>query len=1455
MPLTSINSKHPLAKFATQPIQDGIIKSEALRYIIRVLEQKLIESSHTQTISTIDAKSLYDQVKAIRLPFYFTELTDDARRLVDEQAVEIIADLVSKDLTEDVTIKQLFIVIKSYRHDYLTLLQTIVGHYASSIKQFVANNHYVASPKADVETEYSILRQNCRHELHQLCWQNKLDELKAKLTEYAMNWRKDKTWPLGIKKPTQQAEQDYIFTLLTEEDGNGHTLYHIAAIQGNEPLLRLLQSFGSGLEVLDDHGSLPQHYAAKYGHSAFVTVCVTLAPKLINTVDANGRTLLHYAAFNGYLDLIIELLAKNAALETATDDGRVSTFELQQKKTGLEIAKEGEIVSALHSAVTGDQAAAVLVLLEKGANAGYRHATNTAHETTEFAWALSRGNLSIIQLLYPYSFTVSYILIRKEFFDAIPLQYKNEQFILIAREICITTYYHELVTKNAASDDQACCEIYKELVAFIHNFDEQIEAKLHAADPKKYKEKERALNLLIENQRKLIEEHSASLEKKDQALDEERTQRSEAEKYNTVMRQQLDEAKQSDRSKRSGKKKKQDNSTESQTTLITREQAFAAAKKCIDEKECDGLQEILNSQPMIEVRDEGENTLLHYAVAAKKPSLSIVTLLDDNQVSITAINNKGEPAVFSAIRNGDDKISFHLLRNEHRIKSSLDKNGNTVLHVAAAAGREAIVTWLLQQSKNLNLADQTNNSGQTALFAAVSAETNKTFESLLKYLSVETKDAEGNTVAHEAARVGNLAILKIIAKKYPKLLLQANSEGNLPIHIAVLHNQPKAVALLAQHHDDLTGVVNQQRQNVLQLAAINPDSIEVFESLLKRKESVDLFKHRDAKGKSALHMTCAANNSRALGIIIANTKLTVNINETDLTGLAPVHDALLNESVDCLATLLKEGANLYLRDQSNNDVCRLARQLIVKRNSEPLEQCLALLNQYKQEDAIKRIAESTRAGLKIEKQSVTALNKGSTKDMLKEKVIGVLQSCQPFKIYIAAIDDEGKLNQVVNTIAESVKAAVYAFSNDNTAKFYQQFEKDHNAADLLFIIREAILQALEKTHNSDQLLSVLEPTVSFRQDQLPLTVDVFRKRLTTILHKTVGAMEKLASAEYIDQANQIDVGKVTAIAQVASAGLGAASGVITSVVDKVIPVPGASQVVGKAIPMAQTLIQVGVPAIVNWLNERDVKEKQAAANRVLQVLTLRTVGEANINFDEITKVIDLMVKRFCEFLLSENTTVDAATLLANCIGERILIHLAKENTDTVRGRKNAVIRTGINFVEFIRTTTDKNYTPQQEQILTLPERCLHAILEERTCDSSVAGMHRITYCGAEIHIKDVVERSGLKVWQPNQAKFIYYTLGDKKTQHELFGFCQTTEVEPEKRDFAELPYHNQTQVTQSATKSKQSSGMHADTTTSTASFWSQSSPPISTATSSTSASANAFASTATNCSADLVSKR
>jgi hypothetical protein len=190
------------------------------------------------------------------------------------------------------------------------------------------------------------------------------------------------------------------------------------------------------------------------------------------------------------------------------------------------------------------------------------------------------------------------------------------------------------------------------LVAFIHNFDEQIEAKLHAADPKKYKEKERALNLLIENQRKLIEEHSASLEKKDQALDEERTQRSEAEKYNTVMRQQLDEAKQSDRSKRSGKKKKQDNSTESQTTLITREQAFAAAKKCIDEKECDGLQEILNSQPMIEVRDEGENTLLHYAVAAKKPSLSIVTLLDDNQVSITAINNKGEPAVFSAIRVG-----------------------------------------------------------------------------------------------------------------------------------------------------------------------------------------------------------------------------------------------------------------------------------------------------------------------------------------------------------------------------------------------------------------------------------------------------------------------------------------------------------------------------------------------------------------------------------------------------------------------------------------------------------------------------------------------------------------------------------------------------------------------------------------------------------------------------------
>mmetsp|Transcript_8985 Transcript_8985/g.19267 ORF Transcript_8985/g.19267 Transcript_8985/m.19267 type:complete len:550 (+) Transcript_8985:348-1997(+) len=111
------------------------------------------------------------------------------------------------------------------------------------------------------------------------------------------------------------AETNYLLNhgaLINAANPTGQTALHWAAVRGSLPVLETLLQHNADYEIKDNRGYTVAHVAAQYGQTA---VLYHLALKWnidIDTVDNDGRTPLHWAAYKGYADTIRLLLVLDA---------------------------------------------------------------------------------------------------------------------------------------------------------------------------------------------------------------------------------------------------------------------------------------------------------------------------------------------------------------------------------------------------------------------------------------------------------------------------------------------------------------------------------------------------------------------------------------------------------------------------------------------------------------------------------------------------------------------------------------------------------------------------------------------------------------------------------------------------------------------------------------------------------------------------------------------------------------------------------------------------------------------------------------------------------------------------------------------------------------------------------------------------------------------------------------
>uniref|UniRef100_UPI00358F9DD1 nuclear factor NF-kappa-B p100 subunit-like n=1 Tax=Myxine glutinosa TaxID=7769 RepID=UPI00358F9DD1 len=169
-----------------------------------------------------------------------------------------------------------------------------------------------------------------------------------------------------------------------------------------------------------------------------------------------------------------------------------------------------------------------------------------------------------------------------------------------------------------------------------------------------------------------------------------------------------------------------------------------------------------------------------------------------------------------------------------------------------------------------------------------------------------------------------------------------DDEGDSPLHLATIHQQPQVVkqllhVMLSIDDQNFLNLPNNLHQTPLHLAVITKQPL-VVELLLRAGADPSIV---DCDGDSVIHMATENGYEETLAVLTCHLgfKLAPLINIPNYEGLFPVHLAVLSGSLPCLKLLYSAGANLDeqelkygrtpLHYATENNIVDLAAYLVV----------------------------------------------------------------------------------------------------------------------------------------------------------------------------------------------------------------------------------------------------------------------------------------------------------------------------------------------------------------------------------------------------------------------------------------------------------------------------------------------------------------------------------------------
>ena len=261
------------------------------------------------------------------------------------------------------------------------------------------------------------------------------------------------------------------------------------------------------------------------------------------------------------------------------------------------------------------------------------------------------------------------------------------------------------------------------------------------------------------------------------------------------------------------------------------------------------------------IRQETAN-LQSLHLGARTGDIDMIKDFHKHGSSLEARDGKGQTVLFHAVKGKQHHIVQWLLEEGNVNVQAVDKEGLTVLHVAAQGCDLRGAELLVRNRADVNALSSKN---LTPLLCIPRSEGVQVLRFLQeKGADVNAMDKDGNRITHKAATIGQSASL--LFKVASDLGADINAKGrlgNTPAHLAAESGSKAILGILAQKGIEFQKVRNSAGYTSLMMAS-RAGQTEIMRHLL---ETGDSYNVTDNNGKSLIALAIEWGNPEVMAIL------------------------------------------------------------------------------------------------------------------------------------------------------------------------------------------------------------------------------------------------------------------------------------------------------------------------------------------------------------------------------------------------------------------------------------------------------------------------------------------------------------------------------------------------------------------------------------------------------------
>ncbi|XP_058217963.1 protein ACCELERATED CELL DEATH 6-like [Rhododendron vialii] len=282
------------------------------------------------------------------------------------------------------------------------------------------------------------------------------------------------------------------------------------------------------------------------------------------------------------------------------------------------------------------------------------------------------------------------------------------------------------------------------------------------------------------------------------------------------------------------------------------------------------------------------DTPLH--IAARAGDSLLVTLLincDWREGALELVNEEGNTALHEALGHRHPKVAWILINKNPSAWYSVNKEGKSVLYLAAEAGYVDLVKLLMDNPVG-NCSVEGSFRNKSAVHAAILGKNIDVLRVLWEkdQSSFHLRcDEEGRNALHFSASIGFLEGVKFLLNNFCAAAYQRDKYGLFPVHTATSKGHVDIIQGMLQHCPDSRELLTLQGQNIFHVAAKSGND-KTVSSMLKMPELEKLLNEKDDEGNTPLHVATICGHPRIVRALTGDERVILELgNDDGLTAL------------------------------------------------------------------------------------------------------------------------------------------------------------------------------------------------------------------------------------------------------------------------------------------------------------------------------------------------------------------------------------------------------------------------------------------------------------------------------------------------------------------------------------------------------------------------------------------